>query len=88
MEGEKQEGEAERKEEGKAVGMSSIISGGKSECCLNFVWILNHPCQSAVSPQEVQTAGAGFKEYWPGLLENVVWIQCPCVLKLINGTNG
>ena len=35
MEGEKQEGEAERKEEGKAVGMSSIISGGKSECSLN-----------------------------------------------------
>ena len=35
MEREKQEGEAERKEEGKAVGMSSIISGGKSECSLN-----------------------------------------------------
>lgn len=35
MEGEKQKGEAERKEEGKAVGMSSIISGEKSECSLN-----------------------------------------------------
>ena len=48
----------------------------------------NHSKESAVSPQEVQTAGAGFKEYWPGLLENVVWIKCPCVLKLINDTSG
>ena len=36
----------------------------------------------------MQTACAGFKEYWPGLLENVVWIQCGCVLKLFNGTRG
>lgn len=36
----------------------------------------------------MQTAGVGFKEYWPELLEDVGWIQCSRLLKLINGTSG
>lgn len=39
-------------------------------------------------PQEVQTAGAGFKEYWPELLEHVVWIHRPHVLKLAGGISS
>ena len=52
------------------------------------VWILNHCYPSAVSPHEVQTAGVGFKEYWPELLEHMVWIHGPHVLKLTDGTSS
>lgn len=53
------------------------------------MWILNNLTPPfAVSPQEGQAAGAGLKEYQPGLLEHVVWRQGPHALQLTAGSSG
>ena len=88
------ENEAQR-EEGKAADdvRNIKLQHRWAVCCQAVRLFLNSVDFNASTSisfflQEVQTEGARFTNYWPELLEPVVWSQKLRALKLMNGTSG